>query len=175
MRHIHVLSEANGPLDADVMFVAEAPGRLGAARTGVPLTADASGRRFDTFLAEAGLTRRRVFVTNAVLCLPLTPSELNRRPSRRELIACNRFLSEQIRVVSAAIVVSLGIVALEALAMIEPHELALGRDVGRSVPWADRTLVPLYHPSVQSTLSRPHDQQLADWRALGRLLRGAGT
>jgi uracil-DNA glycosylase len=70
--------------------------------------------------------------------------------------------------------VTLGAVALEALAMIEPHELVLARDVGRHVPWRGRTLVPLYHPSIQSTLHRPHDQQLEDWRELGRLVRAAG-
>jgi DNA polymerase len=174
MRHLHVLSEANGPVDADVMFVAEAPGRLGAARTGIPLTADASGRRFDAFLVVAGLCRERVFVTNAVLCLPVTPGGLNRRPTRGEVRNCKRFLSDQIRFVSTKRIVTLGAVALEALAMIEPHELVLARDVGRHVPWRGRTLVPLYHPSIQSTLHRPHDQQLEDWRELGRLVRAAG-
>lgn len=173
MRHVHVLSDANGPLNAEVMFVAEAPGRLGAARTGVPLTADATGRRFESFLAEAVLTRERVFVTNAVLCLPLTPRGLNRRPTRRELSTCNRFLQQQLDLVHAPIVVSLGTVALEALALIEPHGLVLARDVGRCVPWRGRTLVPLYHPGQQSTLHRPHEHQLADWRALEQLVRAA--
>ena len=46
----HVLSTANGPLDADVLFVAEAVGRRGGAVTGVPLTRDESGKRFAAFL-----------------------------------------------------------------------------------------------------------------------------
>ena len=170
MHHVHVLGGSNGPLDAEVLFVAEAPGRLGAARTGVPLTSDVSGRRFAAFLQAAGLRRERVFVTNAVLCNPLTPPGLNRRPNRADLASCRDFLAEQLRIVRAPVVVTLGAVALDALRAIEPHGLNLRLDVARPHAWAGRTLVPLYHPSIQSTLHRPHQQQLADWRTLGVLL-----
>jgi DNA polymerase len=171
MHHCQILSEANGPLDASVLFVAEAPGRLGAARTGVPLTSDVTGRRFDAFLAVAGLPRERIFVTNAVLCNPLTPDGRNRPPRARDVAACNAFLDEQLGLVRAPVVVALGRVALDALRRLEPHDAVLARDAGRALPWAGRTLVPLYHPSVQSTLTRPHERQLEDWRRLGEVVR----
>jgi uracil-DNA glycosylase family 4 len=171
MRHVHVLGEQNGPLDAGVLFVGEAPGRLGAARTGIPMTSDVAGRRFQTFLDEAGLRRERVFVTNTVLCNPLTPRGHNRRPSASEVAACRDFLTEQLRLVRAPVVVALGGVALDALRRIKRHEALLSRDVGRPIAWSGRTLVSLYHPSIQSTLARPHEQQLADWRALGAFVR----
>jgi DNA polymerase len=171
MHHVHVLSAANGPLDAEVLFVAEAPGRLGAARTGVPMTSDVTGRRFEAFLAVSGLRRERVFVTNAVLCNPLTADGRNRRPSARDVAACRGFLAEQLRLVRAPLVVALGVVALDALAAIAPHGLVLRRHVAQTRPWAGRTLVALYHPSVQSTLHRTHERQVEDWRALGRLSR----
>src|SRR5579872_2221398 len=63
-----VLGPGNGPLDALVLFVAEAPGRLGGDRTGVPLSRDRSGLNFERLLASSGLGRAEVFVTNAVLC-----------------------------------------------------------------------------------------------------------
>lgn len=171
MNHVHVLGDTNGPLDADVMFVAEAPGRLGAARTGVPMTSDVTGRRFHAFLAGAGLARERVFITNSVLCNPLTSRGMNRRPAAREVAACGGFLAGQLRLVRAPVVVALGVVALDALHRIEPHDAVLARDVGRALAWCGRTLVPLYHPSIQSTLSRPHDAQGDDWRRLGALIR----
>lgn len=174
MHHVHILGEANGPLDADVLFVAEAPGRLGAARTGVPMTSDVTGRRFHAFLAEAGLARERVFITNAVLCNPLSANGNNRRPTAREVANCHDFLAAQVRLVRAPVVVALGVVALEALRRVEPHDAVLARDVGRAIPWAGRTLVPLYHPSVQSTLTRPHEAQARDWRRMGTLVRDAG-
>jgi DNA polymerase len=60
-----VLGPANGRLDARVLFVAEAPGRLGGDRTGVPLSSDQTGRNFARLLGAAGLRRDEVFVTNA--------------------------------------------------------------------------------------------------------------
>jgi DNA polymerase len=150
--------------------VAEAPGRLGAARTGIPMTSDVTGRRFEAFLREAGLARERVFVTNAVLCNPLDADGNNRRPSAREVTACSCLLAEQLRLVRATVVVALGVVALDALARIERHGAVLRSDVGRRIDWAGRALVPLYHPSIQSNLTRPHEVQVRDWRALGELI-----
>jgi DNA polymerase len=170
MHHVHVLSSANGPLDADVIFVAEAPGRLGAARTGVPLTSDVTGRRFDAFLAHAGIDRSRVFITNAVLCNPLAADDNNRRPSAREVDACSDLLREQLSLVRAPYVVALGSVALGALNGIERHSLRLSRDVGVPSEWWGRTLVALYHPGIRSTLTRSHQEQMIDWHRLGMVL-----
>ena len=176
VNHVHILGRVNGTLDAGVLFVAEAPGRLGAARTGVPMTSDVTGRRFHAFLAAAALARERLFITNAILCNPLTASGHNRRPQAGEVALCRDFLAAQLTLVRAPVVVALGGVALEALRRIEPHQAVLARDVGRALPWRgpdgrSRTLVPLYHPSIQSTLTRPHEAQRQDWRRLGELVR----
>lgn len=176
MTHVHILGAVNGPLDADIMFIAEAPGRLGAVRTGVPMTSDVTGRRFHAFLADAGIAPGRVFVTNTVLCHPRTANGNNRRPSVREVVACNDFLAAQLELVAAPFIVALGGLALDAIRRISPHEAVLSRDVGSAIPWIagpgrDRLLVPLYHPSIQSTLTRPHEAQRRDWRRLGELAR----
>jgi len=57
-----VLSELNGPVDARVMFVGEAPGRKGADNTRVPFSGDQSGRNFDRFIAPIGLQRSEIFI-----------------------------------------------------------------------------------------------------------------
>ena len=170
MNHVHILGEVNGPLNADVLFVAEAPGRLGAARTGIPMTSDVTGRRFHAFLEDAGIDRGRVFITNSILCNPLTTNGSNRRPAAREVAACRDFLAAQLRLVRAPVVVAMGGVALETLRRIEPHDAVLARDAGRAMAWAGRTLVPLYHPSIQSTMTRPDEVQREDWRRLGKLV-----
>ena len=176
MAHSHVLGYANGRLDADVLFVAEAVGRRGGAITGVPLTRDMSGQRFNAFLAIAGIDRGRTFITNAVLCNPFDTAGRNRPPTRSEIARCRPFLARTLAAVRAPVVVALGRVALEALRTVEPRELDLTADVARPATWARRMLVPMYHPSRQSTLHRPQEAQEADWRALGalfRALRGA--
>jgi DNA polymerase len=171
MVHSHVLGAANGPLCADVLFVAEAVGRRGGAVTGVPLTRDESGRRFEAFLSIAGVERGRAFITNAVLCNPVDDLRRNRRPTASEIARCRPFLERTLRVVPAPVVVALGRVALDALAAIAPHPAHLG-DTASSHEWAGRTLVAMYHPSRQSTLHRAHAGQEEDWRRLGAIVRG---
>jgi DNA polymerase len=169
--HSHVLSDANGPLDADVLFVAEAVGRRGGAITGVPLTRDESGRRFGAFLAIAGIDRSRAFVTNAVLCNPLDARGRNRPPTAAEAARCRPFLMRTVEIVRAPLVVALGRVALDALRTIEEHSLVLGAKVASPSPWKGRTLVAMYHPSRRSTLHRAHAAQETDWRRLGAIAR----
>ena len=161
-----VLSPANGPLDARVLFVAEAPGRLGGDRTGVPLTSDQTGRNFGRLLAHAGLSRDHVFVTNAALCNPRSAAGLNRPPSRLELARCVDHLRSTLDLVGAPIVASLGAVALRQLGEIEPHGLTLREDVGRPVRWRDRWLIPLYHPGPRAQIHRPIGRQMDDFTIL---------
>jgi len=165
-----VLSTANGPPDARVMFIAEAPGRRGGEVTGVPLSRDASGQRFTRLLALAGLSRDEVFITNAVLCNPRAESGTNRPPSKAELQNCSGWLRAQMLLIDAEVVVTLGAVALAALDRIERHGLTLKTDAGRAVPWNGRLLVPLYHPSPRAGLSRSYADQDDDFRRLGELI-----
>ena len=165
------MGAGNGPLPCDVLFVGEAPGRRGAGRTGVPFSGDESGRRFEVLLAAAGLRRDAVFITNAVLCLPLDAVGRNRSPAARELAACSSHLAATLRAVQPSLVVTLGAVALAAVERIEPHGLGLAANVGRCVEWGGRTLIPLYHPGRQAQLHRSWDRQLEDWTLLGRALQ----
>src|SRR2546425_12571665 len=168
MRYAHVLSEMSGSLRAAVMFIGEAPGRLGAGRTGIPFTSDQSGLRFQRLLEVAGLRREDVFVTNALLCNPLSNGN-NRAPRRSEIANCSGWLRSQIDLVRPHWVVTLGAVALRATRLVESHSYELRRDVGRAIPWYGRTLVPLYHPSPRTVGRRPFARQIKDFRRLAGL------
>src|SRR5215471_18141354 len=63
-----VLSALNGPVDARVLFIGEAPGRKGADRTRIPFSGDQSGVNLDRYLASINLKRDSVFITSAALC-----------------------------------------------------------------------------------------------------------
>src|SRR5437899_7900037 len=80
-----VLSELNGPIDARVLFIGEAPGRKGADRTRIPFSGDQSGKNFERFLASINLKRSDIFITSAALCNPRSPSGANRRPTGAEV------------------------------------------------------------------------------------------
>jgi uracil-DNA glycosylase family 4 len=166
-----LLSAANGSLHPRIVFIAEAPGRLGGDRTAVPLAGDQSGRNFDRLLAAAGIARSEVFITNAVLCNPRDDAGRNAPPSTMEVRNCSGFLEATLHLLQPEYVVTLGVVALRALALIEPHDLTLARDVGRQVHWHGRWLVPLYHPGPRAQLHRTFQQQAEDFRRLGALLR----
>jgi len=161
-----VLTSANGDIDARVMFIAEAPGRGGAERTGVPFSGDVSGRTFERLLHEAGWTRNDVFITNAALCNPQNPTGANRPPSRQELANCGAHLRATLAIVESPVVVTLGAVALAALDRIAPHGLKLTEARGTAHGWYGRTLVPLYHPSPKVLAWFPYERMAEEFRAL---------
>ena len=166
-----VLGAGNGPLQARVCFVAEAPGRLGCDRTGTPLCGDQSGRNFERLLAAAGLGRAEVFVTNAVLCNPRDSAGRNAPPSVSEIRNCSGFLAATLALVQPRFVVTLGAVALRALALIAPHEATLAANVGDIIPWNGRWLTPLYHPGPRAQIHRGFHQQVEDFQRLGAMIR----
>jgi uracil-DNA glycosylase len=167
-----VLGPANGSVSARILFVAEAPGRFGADASGIPLSGDRTGRTFEELLGAAGLSRREIFITNAVLCNPRDQAGRNDQPTRTEIANCGQHLRELIRILDPEWVVSLGNVALQALARLAPHECLLRRDVAKPVLWFDRWLLPLYHPGPQALLHRSLEVQRADYARLGELVKG---
>src|SRR5437762_12990871 len=167
-----VLSDLNGPIDARVMFIGEAPGRKGADRTRLPFSGDQSGKNFERFLASINLARSEIFVTSAALCNPRADSGANRRPKTSEIRNCSAFLRWTIELVEPGVIVTLGTVALDALKLLHYHEFNLKHDAGRIRPWNGRLLVSLYHPSPQVLItSRDEKAQLRDYQVVARAIR----
>ena len=164
------MSERNGPVPSRVLFVAEAPGRLGRDRTGVPLSGDRAGSNFAKLLQAAGISRDEVFVTNAVLCNPRDAAGHNAPPSAAEIRNCGAFLEETLRIVDPLVVVTLGAVALRALGMIAPHDVVLRDGVAMPVRWNGRWLMPLYHPGARALIHRPFAVQADDYRRLANFV-----
>src|SRR5438067_7733212 len=167
-----VLSELNGSIHARVLFIGEAPGRKGADRTRIPFSGDQSGRNFERFLTSINLQRSEIFITSAALCNPRAATGANRRPTASELRNCSDFLRRTIALVDPAVIVTLGMVALEALKSLQYHELNLRKDAGKIRLWKGRLLVPLYHPSLQVLItSRDERAQLRDYKVVARAMR----
>jgi uracil-DNA glycosylase len=161
-----VLSSANGSLGASIFFIAEAPGRFGAGRTGVPFLGDRSGDNFEILLRHIGLKRSEVFITNAVLCNPLIDGN-NRRPSGKEIKNCTSFLKASLDIIQPKVVVTLGTVALSAINQLFGTRFQLSQNVAQSLTMPDFKLFPLYHPSPRVTnWKRPMAQQKKDFRKI---------
>ncbi len=98
-----------GPLEADVFLIGEAPGREEDA-TGTPFVGSA-GKILDKALAAARLLRSSVYITNVVKCRP----PANRGPRSDEIESCRPYLMTQIAAVRPKVLVTLGSTALKAL------------------------------------------------------------
>lgn len=159
---IKVFSESNGNINTKVLFVAEAPGRLGADRTGIPLYGDKTGDNFELLLKTISWKREDIFITNAILCNPRTESGVNSTPNQTEINNCSAYLEMTIKLINPEVIVSLGRTALIALANVNNHNYSF-TDVGKPVPFGDRVLVPLYHPGPRALVHRSFAAQTSDF------------
>lgn len=169
-----VLSERNGNIDSKIIFIGEAPGRLGADRTGIPFHGDKTGQNFERLLQFAGLTRQQVFITNAVLCNPRDEKGNNSAPSKEEVRNCSLHLSLLIDIIEPELIIPLGQCALRALHIIEAHNIELRQDVRKSVEWGKYTVVPMYHPGPRAAVHRSITEQKRDFSFLGDILGHEG-
>jgi len=131
------LVPGEGPDDAELMVVGEAPGRF-EDEQGRPFVGRA-GQLLDELLAEAGLARGDVFITNVVKARP--PG--NRDPTKAEVAHWMPVLEAQLALIAPKLVVPLG---RHALAHFSDRKIA---DVhGRQITERGRVLFPLYHPAA---------------------------
>ena len=156
----------NGPQNADVLVVGEAPGAgvpdgdrwQGGNWTGLAYTAQHSGRRIRETMAAVGYPN--AFFTNAVKCFPADPDDpsTNREPTATERENCRDHLRDEIGHVDPGAVVATGKHATASMlafadrtvegfvdSVLDPVRLdALGV-----------TLIPVLHPAYRDVwLSR---------------------
>ncbi len=161
-----ILSSKNGSIHTDLVFVAEAPGRFGSGRTGIPFHGDRSGDNFEQLLNHVGLKRKDIFITNAVLCNPLKNGN-NRRPTRKEIDNCIPFLETLISIITPKIISTVGGVGLEAINRIFETRYKLADVVASPLPIGKFILFPLYHPSPRVIYTRRSlDHQKKDFEKL---------
>ena len=161
-----ILSFKNGSIYTDLIFIAEAPGRFGSGRTGIPFHGDRSGDNFEHLLNYVGLNRKDIFITNAVLCNPLKDGN-NRRPTTKEINNCIPFLENLISIIAPKIISTVGGVGLQAINRIFDTHYKLSDVVARPLPIGKFTLFPLYHPSPRVIhTKRSLDQQKKDFKKL---------
>jgi uracil-DNA glycosylase len=135
-----------GPRDARVMLVGEQPGDWEDLE-GRPFVGPA-GQLLDRALAEAGLDRSRLYLTNAVKHFKFAPHgkrRLHRRPEGGEVEACGTWLALERELVRPRLVVALGATAARALT---GRDARVGEERGRVVPLGPGAeLLVTVHPS----------------------------
>ncbi len=132
-----------GSLDADIMFIGEAPGREedNQAR---PFVGDA-GQLLTRLIEKMGFRRQDFYIANIVKCRP----PQNRDPEADEVAACFLFLNEQIRIIKPKIIVTLGKVATYHL--MKPQlpmiKFSIMRERGKWFEYQGVPVMPTFHPA----------------------------
>jgi uracil-DNA glycosylase family 4 len=165
-----VLSETNGNINSKVLFIAEAPGRLGAEKTGIPLYGDKTGDNFELLLNNVSWKRDDIFITNSILCNPQNEDGNNSSPSSDELQNCSYYLEMTINLVRPDVIVTLGVTALKALSLIQKHKLNLSEHVAQVYDWNGYKIFPLYHPGPRALIHRSLIKQRSDFIVLSKIV-----
>ncbi|GAA4577467.1 UdgX family uracil-DNA binding protein [Planotetraspora kaengkrachanensis] len=146
-----------GMTHATYMLVGEQPGDQ-EDRQGEPFVGPA-GRILDKGLAEAGINRESVYVTNAVKHFKFElrgKRRIHQKPSAAEIDACQPWLEAEMRLVDPAVTVILG--ATAARALLGPG-FRVTRERGRPFPRREGAFyVATIHPSA---ILRAPDQDAA--------------
>jgi len=105
-----------GPKSARMMLVGEQPGDYEDV-AGKPFVGPA-GKIMDRALEEAGIDRKKVYVTNAVKHFKWEPRgkrRVHKKPNAREIAACRPWLEAEVRLVRPNLVVAMGATAAQTI------------------------------------------------------------
>ncbi len=127
-----------GPLDAKLFFIGEAPGAQ-EDKTGRPFVGR-SGELLISMIEQIGLSREEVFITSILKSRP--PN--NRKPKSSEIDICRPYVEQQIEIVNPQIIVLLGGVAISSI--IGPWKVSEAH--GRFYEANNRTFFMTYHPAA---------------------------
>ena len=128
----------DGPANAEIMFIGEGPG-FHENEQGHPFVGP-SGKLLSQLLAQAGLTREEVFITNVVKCRP--PD--NRDPLPEELAACDTYLEAQIQAIDPSIIVTLGRFSMGKFI----SDVKISAVHGQMRKVGERYVIPMFHPAA---------------------------
>jgi uracil-DNA glycosylase family 4 len=136
-----------GSLDADIVFIGEAPGKS-EDEQGLPFVG-AAGKFLNEMLAEAGMNRSDVYITNVVKYRP--PN--NRDPLPEEKAAFLPYLLKQLEIIDPKAVLTLGRHSMEYFLPNAKISEVHGKAIRKKVIYHDKSehewlIIPLYHPAA---------------------------
>lgn len=132
----------DGNVDARIVFIGEAPGKK-EDEQGLPFIG-AAGKFLDTMLAEAGMRRSDVYITNIVKYRP--PN--NRDPSTAEKKAFLPYLLQQLQIIQPKVVITLGRHSMEYFLPDAKIGDVHGGSYDIELGGSKLLIIPLYHPAA---------------------------
>jgi uracil-DNA glycosylase len=164
-----------GPAHAEAVLVGEQPGDK-EDLSGKPFVGPA-GQMLDRALEDAGIERKKVYVTNAVKHFKFVPRgkiRLHQKPTTGEIKACRQWYERELAAIKPALVVAMGATAAQSVfGKITP----INRNRGRLIELDDgiKALVTV-HPSYLLRLpdaqsrTREYERFVEDLKIAGRAL-----
>jgi len=140
-----------GDLNADIMFVGEAPGR-NEDEQGLPFVG-AAGKNLNKLLMQVDLNLDEIYITNILKCRP--PE--NRNPLPEEIKAHSHWLIQQIKEIKPKVICSLGNYAtkffiaegnVENMKTVEGITQIHGKPRILNFQGLKIKLIPLFHPAA---------------------------
>lgn len=166
-----VLGLQCGSIDSKILFIGEAPGRLGADVSKIPFFGDQTGNNFEELIESIGWNRKMFFITNSVLCNPRDDLGNNTKPKDSEIKTCSVYLKQVIEIIDPKIIITLGEKALKGLNYICKHNIVLRKNVGYPILWNGYIVFPLYHCSPKAFINRSKKLQLQDYKYLDNYVK----
>lgn len=132
----------DGNLNADIVFIGEAPGK-NEDEQGLPFVG-AAGKFLNEMLAEADMERSDVYITNIVKYRP--PN--NRDPLPEEKKAFWPYLLKQLQIIQPKVVITLGRHSMEYF--LPGMRISQIHGQPKRIQFGDQKIViiPLYHPAA---------------------------
>jgi DNA polymerase len=132
----------DGSVNAEIVFIGEAPGK-NEDEQGLPFVG-AAGKFLNEMLAQAGMVRSDVYITNIVKYRP--PN--NRDPLPDEKKAFWPYLLKQLQIIEPKIVITLGRHSMEYF--LPDMKISQIHGQPKRIQFGDHKLVivPLYHPAA---------------------------
>lgn len=132
----------DGNIDAEIVFIGEAPGK-NEDEQGLPFVG-AAGKFLNEMLAEAGMDRSDVYITNIVKYRP--PN--NRDPLPEEKAAFWPYLLKQLQIIQPKVVITLGRHSMEYF--LPGMRISAIHGDPKRIKFGDEYLViiPLFHPAA---------------------------
>lgn len=158
-----------GNIDAELMFVGEAPGAEEDVQ-GEPFVG-AAGQLLTRIIQAMGLTRQTVYIANILKCRPDTPGQTygNRKPTPEEMQTCIPYLEAQIDLIKPKVMVALGGTATEGLLGLGGIMKLRGNwQTYRGIP-----VMPTYHPSYLLRNQAPTEKRRV-WEDMMQVMEKLG-
>lgn len=150
-----------GSVDADVVFIGEAPGKK-EDEQGRPFVG-ASGRLLGEMLQTVNLNREDVYITNIVKYRP--PN--NRDPLPAEKKSFMKYLQAQLDIIQAKLVVTLGRHSMNCFL----PDLQIGKVHGQLQRANGMAIMPLYHPAAALYNGSMRQTLLDDFTKIPNILK----